>query len=39
VLSVILDLLVGELTTNETLESEDSVGRVDNSLSLGRQTN
>jgi len=39
VLDIALDLLIGELTTNETLESEDSIGRVDNCLSLGGETN
>ena len=33
-LHVVLDLFVTEVTTNETLEGEDSVCRVNDSLSL-----
>ena len=36
---VVLNLLVAELLTNQTLESEDSVLQVHNCLSLSRQTN
>ena len=36
--SIGLDLLVIRLTTNETLESEDGVGRVDDGLALGGET-
>jgi hypothetical protein len=38
VLHVVLDLLVGELTTNETLERKDSIRRVNDGLTFGRQT-
>jgi hypothetical protein len=38
VLVVLLDLLVTELTTDQTLEGEDSVLRVDDRLTLGRET-
>lgn len=36
---IVLHFLIPELSTNESLEREDSVGRVDDSLALGRQTN
>ena len=38
-LRVFLDLLILVLTTDETLESEDGVFRVDDGLTLGRDTN
>jgi hypothetical protein len=37
VLHVVLDLLVGELPTNETLERKDSVRRINDGLTFGRQ--
>jgi hypothetical protein len=39
VFHVVLNLLVAELPTNQTLEGEDGVLRVHNCLSLSRQTN
>ena len=39
VLGIVLNLLVRELTTNETLEGEDGVCRVDDGLALSGQTN
>lgn len=38
VLRVVLHLSIAELASNETLEGEDSVGRVDDSLTLRRET-
>jgi hypothetical protein len=38
-LDVLLDLSVGELATDETLGSEESVLRVDDGLALGGNTN
>lgn len=39
VLHVLLHLFIAELATNQTLESEDGVVRVDDCLSLSRETN
>ena len=38
VLGIVLDLLVRELATNETLEAVNGVRRVDDGLTLGGQT-
>jgi hypothetical protein len=36
---ILLDLRIGELTTDETLGGEEGVLGVDNGLTLGRDTN